>query len=263
MSHKCPKHRSGIKCTCKIHSVEKPVDPPKDLPFLLGRAIVTIPNNTAVKDFNYQIVGTLSCQFEQNRGIFIAHESGFYQFFYYVTFQALQTLNSGSLTVQVDGERRMRLVRSFAGAVAGNSAEASFIGQYQYVPNSMLVPASSRSGSLAEQFSTLMSTSATLSMNCGDTVQLSLYQNNNGIQNPPANVNLPTGPVPITAFIEFTIIKIAEATCLPSSSVQAVSPLQFTTATLNQNNVLLQQSPLSISNMTLNPINLSIGGNGF
>lgn len=280
MSHKCSKHRSNSSsytssstssnsssncscksssCTCKIQIAH-----PKELslPFLMGRSIVTIANNTAVKDINYQIVGTLSCQFEQNRGIFIAHEPGFYQFFYYVTFQALQSINTGNITVQVDGERRMRLVRSFATSLAGNSAEASFIGQYQYVPNSMLVPASSRAGSLSEQFSTLMSTSATLSMNCGDTVQLSLYQNNSGIQNPPPNVTLPSGPVPITAFIEFTIIKIAEAPNVPSSAVQSISPLQFTNAGLTANNVLLQQAGLSFQN-SLSPINLSIGGNGF
>ena len=289
MSHKAVKSRSSSKpqlksirkCSCeteteptRMHCLCKecqkpsrptppcPTPPTPQMPFLMGRAIVTIPNNTAIKDINYQIVGTLSCQFEQNRGIFIPHESGFYQFFYYVTFQAIQTSN-GNITVQVDGERRMRLIRSFSGSnssssFGGNTSEAGFIGQYQYVPNAMLIPASSRQGTLTNQFSTMMSTAATLSMNCGDAVQLSVYQNNTGIQNPPPNITLPSGPIPITAFIEFTIIKIAEAPCVPSSAVQSVSPLQFSLPSLNMNNVLLQQSPLAIQSTI--PMNASVNG---
>ena len=274
-----PQLKSIRKCSCDtssesthMHCVCKSVpsrpsspclkpnlEPEPSMPFLIGRAVVTIPNNTAVKDINYQVTGSLSCSFEQNRGLFMAQEPGFYQFFYYVTFQAIQTIGTGNLTVQVDGERRMRLIRSFSGSSFGsNTSEASFIGQYQYVPNSMLIPLASRQGSLAEQFSTMMSTAATLPLNCGDAVQLSVYQNNTGIQNAPPNVTLPSGPIPITAFIEFTIIKIAEAPRVPSSAVQAVSPFQFTLPGLNSNNVLLQQSPLAIQSTI--PLNASVNG---
>ena len=249
-----------VKDTCTSNTNCKAVsNPTPTLPFLIGRAIVTVPNNTAVRDINYQASGPLSCQFEQNRGVFMASEPGFYQFFFYVTFQALQTVGSGNITVQVDGERRMRLIRSFSGSnLSGNGSEASFIGQYQYIPNAMLVGTSSRQGTLTEQFSTMMSTAATLSLNRGDAVQLSVYQNNTGIQNAPPNVTLPSGPIAITAFIEFTILKIAEAPCVPSSAVQNVTPFQMTLPSLNMNNTLLQQSPLAIQSMI--PMNASVNG---
>lgn len=261
--HHCSKHKK-----CQKNQNMKPCVKPEDentvcneLPFLLGRATVTIPNNTAIKDIPYNVSGTLACSFEQNRGIFIAKEPGFYQFFYYVTYQALQTSgNNGNITVQVDGERRMRLIRNFA-STCGNTNEQSFIGQYQYVPGSMLAPL--RTGQLTEQFTTMMSTAATLSLNCGDTVQLSVYQNNLGIQNPPPNVTLPSGPISITAFIEFTIIKIAESSAVPSAAVQSFNgPCQLGFQNMPITNVLLQQNPIQVSSSVF-PIGLSVANSTF
>ncbi len=147
--------------------------------FVRGSAEASIPNNQRVDSITPYVcvLGPLANAFNANNGTFTAPRDGLYAFSYYVVWQ-IPSL------IRVDGERLMRLRRTFAD---GRTFEDAFIGQYQSV-------AASANGALAP-FYTPMQTSATLPMRAGDTVSLLLYQNN-------------AQAIALPAFVEFVIQRV-------------------------------------------------------
>lgn len=178
---KCHCNRKSSKDVgekCNITILTKGGTP--KLKYLRGSASPTIKNNEFLESFPYVgIKGPLKDSFNGPSGKFTAKDRGIYGFVYYLTFQ-----NQANGDKRNDGERLCQLRRTFATP----RIENSFIGQYHSVPSQKVG---------LSPFFTLMSISATLEMEKGDTVQLAIYQNNSDEEG-------------IIAFIEFHFLLKSE-----------------------------------------------------